>query len=249
MTFDFNKIKSGFKGFLVKCKDGIKDLINDIKVKMEMNKQKKKTSAAGKPAVKKKPGKRSYAVVKKDGAKGSDNKETAKTIRTLKLRKSNTRIMVGRIFWLAFFVSLVILGIYCYRLTNDFIIDRNKTNIPELVGVLDETNSFKINIPRGSRTSDIAEILIEEGIISDKRIMKYTYFELYSKLMGNDGGYKSGNHWINSGIEYDNPVGYDMLIYIFSQNPIPNPTATIFFAEGLTFNQTMKKFLDNEFLD
>jgi UPF0755 protein len=40
-----------------------------------------------------------------------------------------------------------------------------------------------------------------------------------------------------------------MLIYIFSQNPIPNPTATIFFPEGLTFNQTAAKFTEKGFLD
>ncbi|MFO7611157.1 MAG: endolytic transglycosylase MltG [Clostridia bacterium] len=249
MAFDFKKIKSGFKEVLEKCINGIKDFINYVKVKIEMNKQKKKASISKKPSGKRTTARKAYAESQKREAHEKEKKSVSKTTRTVKLRKSNMRLIGGRIFWLAFLVSLVILGIFCYRLTNDFIIDRNKTNIPELIGALDETNSFQINIPRGSRTSDIADILIENGIISDKKIMGYTYFELYSKLMGNDGGYKSGNHWINSSIEYDNPVGYDMLVFIFSQNPIPNPTATIFFAEGLTFNQTMKKFLDNEFFD
>ncbi|HPJ22657.1 MAG TPA: endolytic transglycosylase MltG, partial [Clostridia bacterium] len=209
-------------------------LFQRIRDYFSMKKQKKKTTA-----------------VKKAPQREKSTSTTAarnRTVRTVKMRKSNAQVIAGRIFWLSFIAILVVLAIFTYKLTNTFVKDRAATDIKTLVGELDETNSFKLYIPLGSDTGDIADILIDNEIISDDRVLGFTLFELYSMLMGNDGGYKSGNHWINKSIDYNNPVGYDMLIYIFSQNPIQNPTARIFFAEGLTFRQTVNRFLENGFL-
>jgi len=259
MMFDFTKLKNNIKTAYKKSSDSLK---NFFKGNDDMAKQKKKKkslleimgfektntkSSAKNKSVKKQTAKKKTPINKPVSKSTTGDKH--KTVRTVKLRKSHRRVVIGRIVWLAFIVGLVFLGIFAYKLTNNFIHDRAETDIPALVGELNETNSFKIFIPRGSRTADIVDILIENDIISDDNVMGFTYFELYSKLMGNDGGYKSGNHWINSSIEYDNPVGYDMLVYILSQNPIPNPTAKIFFAEGLTFNQTIDRFIEEEFLD
>jgi len=235
----FQKTLKAIKEFFKDIFTTLAEMFSELREKREMKKQmKKNTVPAKKPA--------GNTKKSKNGTNGGSKR---KTVRTVKLRKSNTRVIAGRIFWLSFLAVLIILAIFTYRLTNDFIKDRNATDIPTLVGELDETNSFKIYIPLGSDTDDIAEILIEEGIISDDRVAGFTLFEIYSMLMGNDGGYKSGNHWINKSVDYNNPVGYDMLIYIFSQNPIQNPTARIFFAEGLTYKQTLNRFLENEFLD
>lgn len=242
MAFDFEKIKANAKKTLDKAVEGTKSFAASTREKFEMAKQKRKKTVAKKKAAAKKQEPKRPASKSSGGTKH-------KTVRVVKLRKSNARVIAGRIFWVLFIVGLVIAGIYCYKTTNNFIIDRNNTDIPSLVGEIDENNGKKISIPLGARTSDIAEILIEEEVISDGGLLGYTYFELYSKLMGNDGGYKSGSHWINKNIDYDNPIGYDMLIHIFSQNPIPNPTVTIFFPEGLTFNQTATKFTDKGFLD
>ncbi|MBN1623792.1 MAG: endolytic transglycosylase MltG [Clostridia bacterium] len=237
----FQKIWNSFREFFGMISEVISGTIHKFKEKNDMKKQKKKNSPMKKPL----PGKKKTSNVKTTREKQS----RGRTVRTVKLRKSNAQIIAGRIFWLSFLVILVILGVFTYKLTNNFVKDRDATDIKSLVGVLDETNSSKLYIPLGSDTGDIAEILIENEIISDDRILGFTLFELYSMLMGNDGGYKSGNHWINDSIDYNNPVGYDMLIYIFSQNPIQNPTARIFFAEGLTYRQTVNRFLENEFLD
>ncbi|MBN2882458.1 MAG: endolytic transglycosylase MltG [Clostridia bacterium] len=237
----FQKIWNSIREFFGMISEVISGTIHKFKEKNDMKKQKKKNSPMKKPL----PGKKKTSNVKTTREKPS----RGRTVRTVKLRKSNAQIIAGRIFWLSFLVILVILGVFTYKLTNNFVKDRDATDIKSLVGVLDETNSSKLYIPLGSDTGDIAEILIENEIISDDRILGFTLFELYSMLMGNDGGYKSGNHWINDSIDYNNPVGYDMLIYIFSQNPIQNPTARIFFAEGLTYRQTVNRFLENEFLD
>ncbi len=246
MAFDFNKIKNSINKTYDKGIEGMKKLFkgNDA---MEKQKKKKKTLLEVMGFEKIKPTQKKIKTKKSN--KKSVQSDSKKTVRTIKLRKSHRHVVIGRVVWLVFLVSLVFLGIFSYRLTNNFMHDRNDTDIPALVGQLDETNSFKLYIPRGSRTKDIAQILIDNDIISDKKIAGYTYFELYSKLMGNDGGYKSGNHWIDNSIDYENPVGYDMLFHIFSQNPIPNPTARIFFAEGLTFKQAIDRFIEEEFLD
>jgi UPF0755 protein len=237
----FLKIWNGIRKFFRMVAEAVSAIIQSFKEKNDMKKQKKKSS----------PVKKALPVKKKtvNGKTVQNKPSRSKTVRTVKMRKSNSRVIAGRIFWLSFFVILVILAIFTYKLTNDFVKDRDTTDIKSLVGELDETNSSKLYIPLGSDTGDIAEILIENEIISDDRILGFTLFEIYSMLMGNDGGYKSGNHWINDSVDYNNPVGYDMLIYIFSQNPIQNPTARIFFAEGLTFRQTVNRFLENEFLD
>ncbi len=231
----FQKIWNGIRELFKRIIEFFSVIIQGFGEKRDMKKQKKKNT----------PVKKTNGKTKETLAKSS----RSKTVRTVKMRKSNARVIAGRVFWLSFLVILVVLFFFTYRLTNTFVKDRDATDIQSLVGVLDETNSNKLYIPLGSDTGDIAEILIDNEIISDDRIMGFTYFELYSMLMGNDGGYKSGNHWINSSVDYNNPVGYDMLIYIFSQNPIQNPTARIFFAEGLTYKQTVNKFIENDFLD
>ena len=257
MALDFKKIKNSANNTGKKLIEGVKNIFKGNDMKKQKKKKKSLLEILG--WEKKKPKKSSSVSKNKKNPKNSKTSDkmpvkasqdsNRKTVRTVKLRKSHRAVVIGRILWLAFIVALVFIGIYTYNLTNGFIHDRDNTDIPALIGELNEANSFKLYIPRGSRTADIAEILIENDIISDKKLMSFTYFELYSKLMGNDGGYKSGNHWINSSIDYDNPVGYDMLVYILSENPIPNPTATIFFAEGLSFKQTIDRFIEEEFLD
>lgn len=165
----------------------------------------------------------------------------------MKPRSNATRIILT-VFWLAFFAFVVYTFIYAYHLTHDFVIDRSKVDIAALVGDISEDEAVVIDIPWGADTGEISEQLIDMGIISGKKIYKWYQFELYSMLMGNDGDYKSGVHLINKNIDYDNPIGYDMLIYIFSQNPEPNPTAKITFPEGLTFKQTVAKFVSNGFV-
>ncbi len=162
-------------------------------------------------------------------------------------RKTWVKILVN-LLWLGFFAFVVYAFIFTFNLTNDFVMDRSEIDIAALVGEISEEEAIIIDIPSGSSTKDISKQLANQGIISDKILIKWYQFELYSMLMGNDGGYTSGKHYINKNIDYDNPIGYDMLIHIFSLNPVPNPTARIFFQEGLTFKQTVERFVENGFV-
>lgn len=162
-------------------------------------------------------------------------------------RKTWVKILFT-LLWLGFFVFVVYTFIFTFNLTNDFVMDRSEIDIEALVGEISKDEAIIFDIPSGASTKDISILLAEQGIISDKILVKWYQFELYSMLMGNDGGYTSGKHYINKNIDYDNPIGYDMLIHIFSLNPVPNPTARIFFQEGLTFKQTVERFVENGFI-
>ncbi|MFO7637075.1 MAG: endolytic transglycosylase MltG [Clostridia bacterium] len=151
---------------------------------------------------------------------------------------------IGRLLWLAFIVFVVLLFLWAYNLTYGFVMERESTDIPALVGTISDEDAVKIFIPMGSSTKRIAEILEEEGFISDARI-----FNIYSRLMGNDYNYKSGYHMLNKYVDYDNPVGYDMIIHIISQLPLANPTQRVFFPEGLTFLQTLEIVTEYDFID
>jgi len=178
-----------------------------------------------------------------------NKKEKIKRVRPIRREKSRLAKFFSTVFWLAFIAFAVVTFLYTFNLTHDFVMDRANVDIAALVGDIPEDEAIKIDIPWGADTVQINEILIDKGILSGKKIFNKWYeFELYSVLMGNDGGYKSGVHLLNKNIDYDNPIGFDMLIYIFSQNPVPNPTAKIFFQEGLTFKQTVDKFVANGFV-
>jgi len=183
----------------------------------------------------------------------NNNKKNIKQKKEKKLRPQRKPVnkvwkFISSVLWLAFFVFVIVAFLYTYNLTHDFVMDRSKVDISALVGEISEDEAVKIKIPWGADTEDITKLLVENKIIDDKIIVKWYQFELYSMLMGNDGGYKAGVHYVNKNIDYNNPIGYDMLIYIFSQNPVPNPTAKIFFQEGLTFKQTVDKFIENGFI-
>lgn len=75
--------------------------------------------------------------------------------------------------------------------------------------VVDAANGIEITIPRGSSTSDIAEILKKNGIIKWPSI-----FKLQSKINGYDDTYMSGKHIVSK------ELSYDQLMRILSSNPV-----------------------------
>ncbi len=75
--------------------------------------------------------------------------------------------------------------------------------------IVDAADGIEITIPRGSSTSDIAEILKENGIISWPSI-----FKLQSKINGYDDTYMSGKHILSK------DLSYDQLMRVLSSNPV-----------------------------
>jgi UPF0755 protein len=161
--------------------------------------------------------------------------------------KSQLRKFISLMIWLSFLFLLGFVFYKGYTFTNNLVKQVNVFDPASAIGEIDDSNEKVVNIPRGATTKDIAKVLLDEGIIAND-----TYFWVYSLLMGNEGNYKSGNHIFDASVTYDSgeidlitAQGYEMLIYILSQDSVPNPTKKIFFTEGLTIAQTVQKFTDN----
>ena len=144
---------------------------------------------------------------------------------------------------LAIFFTLLMLTFICALISYKYVLENQRSgneasiNIPEEEGI-------KINIPRGSSTSDIAEILKKEGVIKN-----VTLFKILSKINGYDGTYNSGTHVIAKDVDYDNISGYETLMQIFSSMPLADPDVTVTFIEGSTLNDIENKLAENNLID
>ncbi len=89
--------------------------------------------------------------------------------------------------------------------------------------------AIDVEIPMGSDTSAIAEILGKEEIISKPQI-----FKIVSKLNGYDGRYQAGTHILQKGLELDT------IMNILISKP---ESVKITIPEGLTYKQIAKTFV------
>jgi len=90
-------------------------------------------------------------------------------------------------------------------------------------------DAILVEIPMGSDTSAIADILGEEGIIKKPQI-----FKIVSKINGFDGKYMAGTHVLKKGLELDTIM--KILIGMPESRKITIP-------EGLTYKQIVQTFV------
>lgn len=129
---------------------------------------------------------------------------------------------------LLIFIFIFAVGsIYSYRST----VESAKENVvKEAVKIpADSEGAMLVDIPMGSDTSAIAEILGTEGIIQKPQI-----FKLVSKLNGYDGRYQAGTHVLKKGLELDT------IMNILIGKP---ESVKITIPEGLTYKQIVKTFV------
>lgn len=110
--------------------------------------------------------------------------------------------------------------------------------------VIDPEVGKRIEIPMGSSTTDISELLKKEGVIKNT-----TMFKVLSKLNGFDGTYQSGVHIISRETDYNSLKGLDTLMRILADRPLDNPAVKVTIPEGFTFNQTMERLYSAELED
>jgi len=89
-----------------------------------------------------------------------------------------------------------------------------------------------IEIPRGSGTEAVANLLYEKGIIKNIFV-----FRLFSKINGYDGTYRSGIHAIDKNESYNSLKGYDILMGILSERPLSNIGVRVTIPEGYNYLQ------------
>ncbi len=129
---------------------------------------------------------------------------------------------------LLIFIFIFAVGsIYSYRST----IESAKENVvKETVKIpADSEGAMFVDIPMGSDTGAIAEILGTEGIIKKPQI-----FKLVSKLNGYDGRYQAGTHVLKKGLDLDT------IMNILVGKP---ESVKITIPEGLTYKQIVKTFV------
>lgn len=102
-----------------------------------------------------------------------------------------------------------------------------------------------VTVPEGASTAAIAQLLEDEGLISNA-----TIFRVYSKVKGADGTYNLGDHKVEFG------SSYDQLIEALQQTTyLDLDTVTVTFPEGTTVLSMAYKLSDlgfcgvNEFLN
>lgn len=92
----------------------------------------------------------------------------------------------------------------------------------DLLGLTENATLVDVTIPEGANTREVAKILKDSGVISQKFI-----FRAYSRISDADGTYQPGNFTVSA------DMGYDNIIAIL-QTVAPRETVTITFPEGST---------------
>lgn len=89
-------------------------------------------------------------------------------------------------------------------------------------------DAVPVEIPMGSDTNNIANILNQAGLVKNPKI-----FKIVSKLNGFDGKYQAGTHILKKGLEMN-----DIMKILISKPE----SIKITIPEGLTYKQIVKKF-------
>ncbi|HHW49610.1 MAG TPA: endolytic transglycosylase MltG [Clostridiaceae bacterium] len=133
---------------------------------------------------------------------------------------------------LIIFLVLIALTIVCGMISYKFVLDIQTSS--ELINIepIDPEVGTKVEIPLGSNTAEIANLLKEKGIITNTNL-----FRFFSKINGYDGTYQSGVHVIEKGKIYTSLKDLETLMRILSSRPLDNPSIKVTIREGLTLNQ------------
>ncbi len=101
----------------------------------------------------------------------------------------------------------------------------------EFIGLNKSDIEIVIEVPMNSGTADIAELLYNEGIVSDPRL-----FRFFSKLKGADGTYIAGTHTLSPSMDYNT-----MISVLQEEVKDPRETADIVFPEGITLFEAAQR--------
>lgn len=121
-------------------------------------------------------------------------------------------------------------ALYGYRYIVEGIVQSEK--------VLTEQDGFVFTIPSGSRTTDIANKLKDEGFIKNTFI-----YRIMSKFLGFDNAYKAGKFIITKDMNY-----YALMVRL-SGEPLKNPTVDIMIPEGKTLLETAEILESQGYID
>lgn len=141
------------------------------------------------------------------------------------------------------FIFLIALTVYCVIISYNFTIKSQTQKQSSIIEETDPKDAITVDIPLGSGTDRIIEIL------SEKKIIKYpVLFKILSKIIGYDGVYLSGTHLLKSHTDYNSIDGYETIMRVLASKPLDNPSMDVTFPEGLTYLQTVKVLTDKNII-
>jgi UPF0755 protein len=120
-------------------------------------------------------------------------------------------------------IILIVLGMITY-----FYIDNYIEKSLQAVDVNSDVN-VSLEIPQGSSTNDIAQILKENNLIKDSLVFKY-----YAKKTGSDSQLKAGTFVLSKNMNVDE------IINVLINGGTSGNTENITIIEGLTLQETAK---------
>lgn len=133
-------------------------------------------------------------------------------------------------FWLTIMIVFLFIfsvgAIYSYQGTAS---TEDTEVVKEIKFDSSEQGAVQVEIPMGSDTSKIADILTEKGIISKPQI-----FKIVSKLNGFDGKYQAGTHILKTGLEFNT------IMTVLTGKP---ESIKVTIPEGLTYKQIVNVFV------
>ncbi|NCU25137.1 endolytic transglycosylase MltG [Candidatus Nomurabacteria bacterium] len=136
-------------------------------------------------------------------------------------------------FLVAILVFAATIG-FGFTLGFKYVISQNDRfeRFEDTVKVIDKDNpdAVMIVIRQGFNTSDIADALLEAGVIKNK--LAYVFM---SKLNGFDGEYLAGTHFVKKDLNYDE------IMYLLCLKP---QTVRVTFREGLSYKEMKETLLD-----
>lgn len=104
--------------------------------------------------------------------------------------------------------------------------------------VIDKNDEINIDIPSGSGSSAIAQILKQKGFI------KFPYlFKFLSRINGYDGTYLAGTHVLSK------KLGYTDIMRILVSKPLKDPSIKVTIPEGYTYKQIVNILDTDKLID
>jgi len=157
-------------------------------------------------------------------------------------RGKNGKIVVALLVLFFLIAVTVICGYYSYTFVFDSSTKTSEDNKNPALESPEE--GIALEIPMGSSTADIAEILNKNNIIKFPKV-----FKVLSKINGYDGTYKSGIHLIPQKRNYNTLNGYDELMRILSSMPKSDLSVNVTIPEGYNYIQVIELFSQKNLID
>lgn len=138
-------------------------------------------------------------------------------------RKTNGRLIFGLIMTAVIVAAAVFCAAFVLKFARDF------------VGAGKSSVEIVVDIPMNSGTSDIADILADEGIIDSTY-----FFRFYSRVKGSDGTFVAGSHVLSPDMSYEN------IVHELQQGAVDTrESVDITFPEGIDLLDAAQKLEDN----